>query len=85
MPPRYQYLRMEPVDLSDDLNKIGITAGQFSRISGARYERVKKWIDGKEDIPPFVPVLCALLKLPGALAAAKATVDFYIEKTEESE
>ncbi|WP_420408667.1 hypothetical protein [Hoeflea sp.] len=79
MVTRYRYARMTPEDMSDDLNTLKLSAGQFSRISGARHERVQKWLDGKEDIPPHIPVLLALMKLPGGMEKALETVEFYIE------
>lgn len=77
---RYKYNRMTPQDMSADLNGLGLSAGQFSRLSGARHERVLKWLDGKEEIPPHVPVLLALLELPGAMIKAQTVVDFYIRE-----
>jgi hypothetical protein len=77
---RYKYNRMTPKDFSGDLNSLGLSAGQFSRLSGARYERVLKWLDGQEDIPPHVPVMLALLELPGAMAQAQRAVNFYIRE-----
>lgn len=82
MVTRYKYNRMTSEDMSEDLNTLHLTAGQFARISGARHERVLKWLEGKEDIPPHVPVLLALLELPGAMIKAQEVVDFYIQEEE---
>jgi DNA-binding transcriptional regulator YiaG len=81
--PRYKYNRMTPQDMSADLDTLNLTAGQFSRISGARHERVQKWLSGEEDIPPHVPVLLALLELPGAMIKAQTVVDFYIREDDQ--
>lgn len=80
MVTRYKYARMTGKDMSEDLNILGITAGQFSRISGARYENVLLWLDDAKDIPPHIPVLLALLKLPDGLTTAFDVVNFYIEE-----
>ncbi|MGE3307752.1 MAG: hypothetical protein AB7I52_17485 [Rhizobiaceae bacterium] len=80
MTKRYQYARMTPADFGADLNALKLTANDFARISGARYERVEKWLRGQEDIPPHVPVLTALLGLPGGIAKALQVVQFYVEK-----
>ncbi|MDZ7823090.1 MAG: hypothetical protein U5K75_02970 [Ahrensia sp.] len=75
MVTRYKYHRMTAASFSDALDSLGLSAGQFSRLCGARHERVIKWLDGLEDIPPHIPVMLALLKLPGATALAKKTAD----------
>jgi hypothetical protein len=73
---------MTPSDLSDDLKELDISLAEFCTITGHRYERVLKWLKEKdgEDIPPHIPVLMALLKLPGALAVAREQAAFYIAK-----
>lgn len=80
MSPRARYARMTPEDLSADLKRLGITANDFARISGAQYERVVKWLEGREDAPPWVPVVTALLALPGGLEKARETAAFYLER-----
>ncbi len=80
---RIEYTRMTPSDLSDDLKELGITLAEFCTITGHRYDRVLKWLkegDGGEDIPPHIPVLMALLKLPGAIDVAREQAAFYIAK-----
>ena len=62
--PRYTFARMTPGDLSRDLHQIGISAGQFARLGVAGDKRIKEWLEGKEDIPPWVPVR-ALPSVPG--------------------
>lgn len=79
MTKRCDYARMTPADFSADLKALSLTANDFARISGARFERVEKWLRGQEDIPPHVPVLTALLGLPGGIAKALEVVKFYVE------
>ena len=76
--PRYTFARMTPGDLSRDLHQIGISAGQFARLGVAGDKRIKEWLEGKEDIPPWVPVLLDLMKLPGAPERARATAEHYL-------
>jgi hypothetical protein len=75
---------MEPADLSEDLERIGLTADGFAKLTGTKRERVLVWLKGKDDVPPWVPVLTALLALPGALEKAQEVAAFYLEE-EDSE
>jgi hypothetical protein len=80
MPQRYKYTRMSAHQLSAALDELNITAGIFSRLCGAQYNRVKDWLDGREDIPHHVTVLCALLTMPGALEKARTVTDAMVEE-----
>lgn len=77
---RIEYTRMTPSDFSDDLKELDLKLVDFCMITGHRYERVLKWLKGDEDIPPHLPVLMALLKLPGAIDVAREQAAFYIAK-----
>jgi len=78
MSRRYRYQRMTPEQFSMALDQIGINAWQFARMTGANGERVIGWLAGRDDIPQYVPLVCVLLTMPGALALAKATADAFI-------
>lgn len=80
----YRYHRMSPAELSAGLNALSLTRRRFSRICGARTDKIQGWLAGELDIPPHIPVLVALLHLPHALDTAKAVVDRYIMDEEES-
>ena len=82
---RYHYRRMTPAELSAALDRLGLTVGQFSRIIGARYNgpddsTVQKWLSGKQEAPAYLPVLLALLALPGGVERARAVAETYIEE-----
>lgn len=82
---RYVYRRMPPDEISTALDTLGLSVGQFSRLIGARYNgpddsTVQKWLDGKQEAPAYLPVMLALLALPGAVERAKGTIELYIEE-----
>ncbi|WP_147707824.1 hypothetical protein [Microvirga massiliensis] len=73
MARRYQYERITARQLSDAFNDVGIkSVDQFCRISGAGERTVRRWLDGSENIPHYVAVLCTLLTMPGAMQEARA-------------
>lgn len=78
MPPRYRYRRMSAGDLSRALNNLDLSLNDFSRIAGCAYKRAQQWVEGAEDIPPHVPVLLALMTLPGGKKRAAETALSYI-------
>lgn len=73
---RYVYSRINSIELSARLNRIGITAGQLARASGADLRRAQRWLEGSEDIPPHIDLITRTWEqVPGALAEAKAWAD----------
>lgn len=85
MTRRYHYRRMTPAEISDALQRTGLSVGKFSRLIGARYNgpddsTVQKWLDGKQDAPTYLPALFALLALPGGVEAAREAAEAYIKE-----
>jgi hypothetical protein len=68
---RIHFRRITPAQLQKAFDDIGLTILRFAWLSGAREDRVRKWLTGHEDIPPYVPVLLAVLTVPGALVVAE--------------
>jgi uncharacterized protein (DUF488 family) len=66
---------MTPAMLSAGLDETGLSMRQFARLTGAREDRVQKWLEGKEDIPPFVYCVLTMATIPAALAKALAVID----------
>ena len=61
-------------------NTLRMTAADFAWITGTSHRRVKQWIVGVEQIPPWVTLMCALLTLPRAKElAVKVTREFSTE------
>jgi hypothetical protein len=70
MSRRYRYNRITGEQFSQALSDLRMGDVLFARLSGATDRRVQRWMRGEEEIPPFVPVLCSLLMLPGAIDTA---------------
>ena len=67
----YKFRRMTGAEFSAALNQLGLTAGQFRRLTGASPKKVEEWLAGSEDIPPWVPTFLAMGAIPEALQAAR--------------
>ena len=66
MSRRYVYDRIDHLELSRRLDRLGISARELARASGANEDRVLKWLDGREDIPPHIDLLTTLwMRVPG--------------------
>lgn len=77
---RYRYERITGKMLSDALNGLGITAGQFARLTGADHRRVQRWMDDEQDIPHHVALICALLAIPSAMEKGRKFADLMIKE-----
>jgi hypothetical protein len=63
---------MTGAEFSAALNRLGLTVGEFRRLTGASAKKVEQWLSGEEAIPPYVPSFLALLGLPKGIETAKA-------------
>lgn len=73
---RYDYQRMTAAEFKADLDELGWTEGTFAGMFGSTPRRVKDYIEGRENIPIWVPVVLHVLKtVPGALGASRSEVD----------
>jgi len=71
-----KYKPLEPNQISQGLSEVGISAAHFADLTGSNPRRVERWCTGEEAGPPhWVPVMLALLLLPGALEAAEGIGD----------
>jgi hypothetical protein len=67
----YRFERMTGAEFSAALNRLGLSVGEFRRLTGASAKKAQEWLAGSEDIPPWVPVFLAAGAIPEALQAAK--------------
>lgn len=67
----YKFRRMTGAEFSTALNQLGLSAGQFRRLTGASPKKVEQWLAGSEDIPQWVPPFLAMGAVPEALQAAR--------------
>lgn len=67
-PPKFK--RMTCQEFNVALARHQLSQGSFCRLSGVSRKKVMQWVEGSEDIPPWVPVFFAAAEVPGALDAA---------------
>ena len=71
----YRFERMTGAEFSAALNRLGLSVGEFRRLTGASAKKVGQWLAGAEDIPPWIPPFLAMGAFPEALRAAKAEAE----------
>lgn len=79
---RYIYQRMTAEQLSTAMDELGLSKWQLIRLTGSSERKVDAWLDGKEDIPHWVLVLCSVLTVPGAMEIAKRVTDHVVSKAQ---
>lgn len=67
----YRFTRLTAEDLSAALETHQMSPNQFRRIYGTGNKTMEKWLDGTEDIPPWVAAVVATWHIPGVLQAAR--------------
>lgn len=67
----YRFTRLTPAEFSSALETHQLSPNQFRRIYGTGSKNVAAWLDGSEDIPPWVAAVVATWALPGVLEAAR--------------
>lgn len=74
MAKRFEYDRMTGEEFAEALADIDMKPETFARLFGQNADRVKKWADGREDVPTWVPPVVAMLaNCPGTVPEARAT------------
>lgn len=58
-------------EFSAALSSLGLEPGEFAAIRQADRRNVQRWLAGETEIPKDVPILLAVLAVPGALDAAR--------------
>ena len=72
---KHTYQRINGEELGEALSDIGLTVGQFARLTGADRRRVTRWLADEYDIPHHILLICELLKDPGNMQTAKELAD----------
>lgn len=82
MSRRYVHDPIPPRELANLLNRAGITARQFSRVSGSDERRVMRWLSGEQEDPPlWVASLLVALSVPAAQDAVRQFIDARVRDT----
>jgi hypothetical protein len=69
---RFEYQRMTGDEFRRSMDAISLSVNTFSRIFGFNPKRIHSWLEGNDNIPPWVPVVMAILgSNPMAIVAAR--------------
>ena len=71
----YRFRRISGAEFSAALQLVGLTAGQFCRLTGSNPKRVGQWLNDEEECPPWVPPFLAALSVPGGMEAARGRAE----------
>lgn len=73
---RFEYQRMTGAELKQAMDRLGWTESTFAGLFGQTPKRVKDYVEDRERIPVWVPVVLHVLEtVPGALGAARGEAD----------
>ena len=65
------YTRLSGERFNLALAQLQISNGWFAWVTGSNRQRVRDWLKGREDIPPWVTLVVCLLNLPGGISMAR--------------
>jgi hypothetical protein len=71
----YRFTRMSAEEFSAALETHHLSPNQFRRIYGPGSATVAKWLDGIDDIPPWVAAVVATWSIPGVLERARVEAE----------
>lgn len=74
--------RMSPEQFSKALHENRLSLREFCRITGTGFKTGERWLNREKDIPNWVPVVMALLTLPGAYEMAQAVAQHFNQENE---
>ena len=80
MSQRFEYDRLTADKFTTAIVEMGIEPNTFARVFGVRENTVARWINGSQDIPPWVQIALALLRLPKGFATAREAAAEMIRK-----
>ena len=84
MSKRYSFTRMSPEQFRQACFQLGLPKDTFCFVTGANPRSYESWNKGEADIPQWVPVLLAMLTVPGARSIALRTAThFFIREDSE--
>lgn len=56
-----RYRRMTPRELSEAIDKLGLSAGKIARLTGNQRKRILQWLEGTEEIPHIFHALVRVM------------------------
>jgi hypothetical protein len=78
-PPRFVHRRITAEQFRSELDHHGITVAGFARLWCQNLTRVKRWANGQEDIPPWIPIALTAMRADGAMGLIRTAAASMIE------
>lgn len=78
-PPRFVHRRITHQQFRSELAHHGITVAGFARLWCQNLTRVKRWANGDEDIPPWIPIALTAMRAEGAMGMIRTAAAAMIE------
>jgi len=79
-PPRFTHKRITASDFKAELDRQNLSLPAFTRIWCQNLSKTKRWANGQEDIPTWVPIALTLMTLPDAMRTARTAAAAMIER-----
>jgi hypothetical protein len=74
-PKAWTFQRITPEQFRKALLDLNIKVVDFAFITGSNPVTVQRWMAGTQDVPPWVPVMLALMGQEGCMPLARAVAE----------
>jgi hypothetical protein len=78
-PPRFTHKRITASDFNAELARQNLSLPAFTRIWCQNLTTTKRWANGQNDIPTWVPIALTMMTLPNAMGTARMAAAAMIE------
>lgn len=79
-PPRFVHRKITAEQFLDELEHHDITPATFARIWCQNLAQVKRWANGAQDIPSWVPIALTAMRADGAMGLIRTAAAAMIEQ-----
>ncbi|MCW2195065.1 hypothetical protein AB7M45_007838 [Bradyrhizobium elkanii] len=79
-PPRFVHRKISSDDFKAELAKQGMSVSAFARVWCQNLSTVRKWANGGNDIPTWVPIALTMMTLPNAHGTARMAAAAMIQQ-----
>lgn len=79
-PPRFVHKRISACEFNAELCRQNLSLPAFTRIWCQNLATTKRWANGENDIPTWVPIALTMMTLPGGMSTARTAAAAMIEQ-----
>lgn len=77
---RFTHRRITACEFNTELQRQNVSLGTFTRLWCQNLTTTKRWANGQNDIPTWVPIALTLMRVPGAMVSARTAAGAMIEE-----